>query len=175
MEVNRLGAIFPQRHYVRLVGHDYRQGTYFVTICTHEKRCLFGVVERGVMSLNAYGAIVWSCWEAIPRHYCETDVHVFTVMPNHVHGIISIGGETGRSGSKPDPTGHALSEIVRGFKTYSSRGVNGRRNSPGARVWQRSFFEHAIRSESEYCRIGEYILYNAAKWEMDPYRPLAQP
>lgn len=90
------------------------------------------------------------------------------VMPNHVHGIIFISDENGRAGYKPAPTKrHHLSEIVRAFKTYSAKGINGIRKSPGVSVWQRSFYEHIIRDEKEYLEIGEYILHNPAKWESD--------
>ena len=88
-------------------------------------------------------------------------------MPNHVHGIIAIH-EVGRAGSKPAPTKrYPLSEIVRAFKTYSSRRINELRNSQGIPVWQRNYYEHIIRSESDYHQIGEYILYNPSKWETD--------
>ncbi len=93
-------------------------------------------------------------------------------MPNHVHGIILIHEAEGRSGSKPDPTrGHPLSEIVRAFKTYSARKINEDRQSQGTPIWQRSYYEHIIRSEKEYSQIGEYIMYNPAKWDMDGENP----
>ena len=72
---------------------------------------------------------------------------------------------------KPDPTTPALSEIVRGFKTFSARAINQQRHSPVIPVWQRSFYEHVIRGDQEYRKIGEYITYNAPKWEMDVMNP----
>ena len=88
----------------------------------------------------------------------------------------------GRSGShisleaeylrKPDPTKkYALSEIIRGFKTYSSRGINEIRHSPGTIVWQRSFYKHIIRNEKDQREIGEYVIYNPTKWESDEENP----
>ena len=66
---------------------------------------------------------------------------------------------------------YPLSEIIRAFKTWSSRGINELRHSPGTTVWQRGFYEHIIRTEKEYREIGEYILYNPAKWENDSENP----
>ena len=178
-----LEELYPQRRYIRLRSYDYTQpGAYFVTSCTHGKQCLFGNIKNNIMKLNPYGEIVQSCWKDIPLHYPEVNNEVFIVMPNHVHGIISIhdvnpdrSGQVGRSGSKPDPTKRQpLSEIVRAFKTYSSRKINEYRQSQGTPVWQRSFYEHIIRSEREYRQMGEYIIYNPAKWEMDSENPNAK-
>jgi putative transposase len=95
-------------------------------------------------------------------------------MPNHIHGIISINSVR-QAGLKPAPTKHYhLSEMVRAFKTYSSRRINHIRNSHGTPVWQRDYYDHIICDESEYSQIGEYILYNTAKWEMDQENPRAK-
>jgi hypothetical protein len=34
-------------------------------------------------------------------------------------------------------------------------------------VWQRSYYEHVIRSEEEFYRISEYILGNPGEWGAD--------
>ena len=87
-------AYDPERHHrrsIRLRGYDYRQaGVYFVTICTHNRRYLFGKVKDGQMHLNAYGRIVLSKWRALPRHFQNLRLGAFVVMPNHVHGILII-------------------------------------------------------------------------------------
>jgi putative transposase len=159
---------FPQRHSLRLPDYNYVwQGAYFVTICTQDKQCLFGTIIESSMILNPYGELIKSCWEDLQLHYPEISNEIFMVMPNHVHGIIVIQG-SGRAGSKPAPTRQQpLSEIVRAFKTYSSRRINERRNSQGTPVWQRGYYEHVIRNDEEYYQIGEYILFNPAKWETD--------
>ncbi|HJS29341.1 MAG TPA: transposase, partial [Anaerolineales bacterium] len=83
-------------------------------------------------------------------------------MPNHVHGIVVIN-DVG-VGFKPTPTSdqkiHGLSEIVRGFKTYSSRQINAYQNTPGQTVWQRGYWDRAIRDDEEFNRIREYIQFN---------------
>ena len=43
----------PTRKSIRLPDYDYGQpGLYFVTICTHNKACLFGEVVDDEMVLN---------------------------------------------------------------------------------------------------------------------------
>jgi len=54
----------PDRTNPRHPAFDYRRcAAYFVTICTHDRRRLFGAVRRGRMGLNAYGKIVAEEWE----------------------------------------------------------------------------------------------------------------
>ena len=101
------------------------------------------------------------------------------VMPNHVHGIIVIrdsentgGPGPQRAGYKPAPThGHALSEVVRGFKTFSARRINQLRNRVGQPVWQRDYYDHVIRNEQTLTAVREYILNNPAKWAEDRENP----
>ena len=74
-----------------------------------------------------------------------------------------------REGFKPSPTTkkHGLTEIVRGFKTFSARRINTMRDTPGQRVWQGSFHDHIIRDETDLNRLREYILTNPGRWEKD--------
>lgn len=134
--------LYPQRRFLRLPSYDYsRQGAYFVTVCTQGKQCLFGQIVDSTIVLNPFGEVVESVWKDIPFHFPEVNNEVFINMPNHIHGIIAIS-KVGRAGSKPAPTKqYPLSEIVRAFKTYSSRRINEFRVSQGTPVWQRSYYE----------------------------------
>lgn len=163
---------YPERRQIRLTSYDYTwQGSYFVTICTQDKHCIFGNIIESTITLNPFGEVVESVWKEIPLHYPGVKNEIFIVMPNHIHGIILIH-DPGRAGSNSAPAKkHPLSEVVRAFKTYSSRKINELRKSPGTPVWQRSYYEHVIRDESDYHQIGEYILCNPAKWEMDRENP----
>jgi putative transposase len=66
----------------------------------------------------------------------------------------------------PAPT---LGQIMAYFKYGTTKQINLIRNSPGTRFWQRNFYEHVIRNESDLYRIREYIINNPAKWENDAY------
>ena len=79
------------RHSIRLKGYDYtQQGAYFVTICTHQRNCLFGEIVDGEMKLNTNGEIARGSWLSIPRHFQNVELDEFVIMPNHLHGIILI-------------------------------------------------------------------------------------
>ncbi len=105
-------------------------------------------------------------------------------MPNHVHMIIfienkfydnNIGGGTPfvETGFKPVSTvnslikHHSISEIVRGFKTFTSRQINIIDHTPGRKFWQERFYEHVIRHEHALNNIRRYIINNPIRWERD--------
>jgi hypothetical protein len=68
-----------------------------------------------------------------------------------------------------------LPEIVRQFKTFSARRINNLRKSTGKPVWQRNYYEHIIRNNESFQKIGDYILTNPIQWENDRYYPGGTP
>ncbi len=159
------------RRSIRLHGYDYsRPGMYFVTICAHEKEHVFGEIVDGEMNSNECGLIVTQCWRDLPRHYPHAQTDSFVLMPNHVHGIIAIleAAPRGRRGGFTNPPLHSLSEIVRGFKTYSARRANELRGTSSHPLWQRNYYEHIIRNDDELNKIREYIQTNPLRWASDP-------
>ena len=93
-------AYNPNTHHrrsIRLKDYDYRQpGAYFITICTHNKVCLFGDVVHGIMHVNTFGRIVADEWQHTATVRSNVTLDAFVVMPNHVHGIIRIVDDPGR-------------------------------------------------------------------------------
>ena len=84
----------PHRNSIRLKGWDYAgEGWYFVTLVAFRRECLFGVIQKGEMTVNPLGKIVQECWEAIPAHFPNVTLDEFVIMPNHVHGIVVIRNE----------------------------------------------------------------------------------
>jgi len=65
--------------------------------------------------------------------------------------------------------------LVGAFKTVSTKRINQMRDTPGARFWQRNYWEHIIRDETAYHRIYRYIENNLACWEDDQLHPDASP
>ena len=180
----------PTRHHrrsIRLFGYDYRgAGAYFVTICTQNRECVFGEVVQGQTNLNGSGQMVESVWRQFPQQYTGVEVDGFVVMPNHVHGIITLVGAGPRAcpdgSGQPHgvaPTGTmSLADVVQRFKSLTTakyrRGVHrdGWLPFPG-RLWQRNYYERIIRDEEEMNRIRRYIMENPARWGDDPENPAA--
>ena len=65
-------------------------GYYFVTICTQNRKELFGEIIDGRMIANAAGKMVEETWDELSRFYEGIRTDQFQIMPNHVHGIIAI-------------------------------------------------------------------------------------
>ena len=82
---------FPPRRSLRVHEFDYSQpGAYFLTIVTHERKQLFGQIVNGDVVLNEVGKMVEEVWIAIPKHFKNIELGEFVIMPDHIHGIISI-------------------------------------------------------------------------------------
>ena len=100
----------PAKHHrrsIRLQGYDYSQpGTYFVTICTQNHDYLFGDVADGEMVLNDAGQMVRGVWDELPLYYPGIEADAFIIMPNHIHGIITI--QPPDAGSPPPTVGAGL-------------------------------------------------------------------
>jgi REP element-mobilizing transposase RayT len=85
----------------------------FVTLCMANRACDFGSITNGNMFLTPLGRSALYCWNEIPAHFPFVDLGEFAVMPNHVHGIVTI--------NKPDPKSNSdrnqknLASIIRGY------------------------------------------------------------
>lgn len=175
-----------KRHSLRLSHYDYSQpGWYFVTICTHEKRKMFGEVADGKVCLNASGELVQKIWNTLPDRFSSVQLDEFIIMPNHVHGILVLAGPQSPSSSIMSNPGVAnvpaqpqsymeakngnrptlrprLGEVIRTFKgaaTYLIRSTV----SP-AFAWQSHYHDHIIRDQDDLDRIRLYIIDNPTRW-----------
>ncbi len=147
------------------------------------------------MRLSAEGEIAAACWRAIPEHFPNVRLDASVVMPNHVHGIVCIlpddappsdaGASSGPSrGSRGTiyraPTrrfgeSHTgpLATVVGTFKAAVTREVNRQRGTPGAKLWQRNYWERVLRDERELLLTRRYIEENPLRWHLDRENPAA--
>jgi putative transposase len=181
------------RRSIRLKGYDYTQpGAYFVTICVHNRQCLFGKVVGAEVALNPGGAMVSRPWAQIPARFAGWQTDVFVVMPNHLHGILTAWGDhedrpyhephprRGEPRVRPDhPLGtpaDSLGRVVQAFKSITTieytRGVKASGWPPfDKRLWQRNYYERVIRDEDELRALREYIVHNPSGWDADEENP----
>ena len=147
---------YPVRKTTRIPSFDYsRDHYYFVTICTHDKKCLFGSIKEH----SCYGKIAADSILEIESHFDGVAVDKFVVMPNHVHIIIRIGCKEGL-GQNPN-----LNNIIGLYKSGVSRRIHA--YDPFEQVWQRSFHDHVIRGQKDYEKIWNYIDTNPMRWDKD--------
>ena len=165
----------------RLADYDYSQpGAYFITVCVEDRRPILSTVV-GVddhidpqVQLSRIGAVVDKYTKTIPG------IGHYVIMPNHVHMILHIsakdpgsgpmclnrapteGAEFGPMCLNRAPTEANISDLVRTWKTLITKEL-------GQSIWQRSYYDHIIRSEQEYFEIAEYIMGNPGRWVEDKY------
>ncbi len=176
---NQYNPNIHHRHSIRLQGYDYSQtGAYFVTICAHDRKCLFGEIADGVMHLNQFGNIVDAEWLKTPRIRPAVELDEYVIMPNHMHGIFFINDDgRGTEHRAPTveqfgkPTHNSVPTIMRSYKGTVKIQINELRNAPGARVWQDNYYEHVIRDDEDLNRIREYIINNPMRWTEDENHP----
>ncbi len=175
------------RKTIRLPNYNYSSpDDYFVTICTKNKQHYFGEIIDNTMYLSKIGLFVRDCWLEIPDHFKYVELDEFAVMPNHIHGIISIIGTTDvgachgmplRANCEPTineykfgkPQPNSIPMIINQFKGTITRCC--RKNNIHDFQWQRNYFERIIRNEHELNKTREYIINNPYNWANDRNNP----
>jgi REP element-mobilizing transposase RayT len=64
-----------------------------------------------------------------------------------------------------------LGRLIGVFQTASTRRINDVRLTPGAKVWQRNYYEHVVRNSLQLRLVRHYIASNPSRWELDPENP----
>ena len=70
----------------------------------------------------------------------------FVVMPDHVHWLFELGNLS-------------LADVVRSLKAASAREINQHLGQNGA-IWQKNYFDRAIRKDEDLRTIARYIIAN---------------
>ena len=85
------------------------------------------------------------------------------IMPNHIHFIVEITNGRGTS-RRPSPTraDSAIPKYISTFKRFTNK------NSKVS-LWQRSYYDHIIRNETDYLEKLNYIKTNPHRWSDDEY------
>jgi putative transposase len=187
------------RRSIRLRGYDYSQaGAYFITICTQNRRYLFGTIVEGRMVLNDAGCAAATYWLQIPDHFPNVALDEWVVMPNHLHSIVVIMDASANATAipvganndsplrgdsaipddsplrgdlaiqRPTGTSRTIGSMVRGFKIGVTKWY--RQRLDASQIWQRNYWEHIIRNEQELDRVRRYIVDNPLQWEQDSLR-----
>ncbi len=166
---------------VRIQGYDYSQpGTYFITICTSQKKMIFGEVTQGIIHLSKLGEIARQELEQLSLKFSKTHLDVFVVMPNHIHVLITISSsdadiQTANAEAFRRPVAGSIPTVVRAYKAAVTRQAAMRRDNSISEVWQRNYYEHIVRSEREKEQIYAYIISNPDRWDADEENPAGHP
>jgi len=132
----------PSRKKIRLSPSAYQKGhAFFITIATYDKHPWFLL----------YPDLCTSAIEVMRRlaPAQETTLYAWCFMPDHLHVLL---------------TGSDVVEFIRRFKGTMTR--KARAIEPGRRLWQRSFFDHALRKEESLVDVARYIWENPVRASM---------
>jgi|GEM_PF-774828 len=163
-----------RRKNIRLRGFDYtNNGLYYVTICCANRENIFGEVVKApncnhhekrpcntiaegeyCTKLNQKGEVCKRVLEEIQSSQKQIWLREFIVMPNHIHFIAVI--------SQNYEGAMSLATFVRFVKSSITRAIH--ELWPEDDIWQKRYFEHIIRDDTDYERIVEYIATNPTRW-----------
>ena len=163
---------YPIRKLPRLKEYDYTTpGAYFVTICSHEKQCVFGRITPGDhgddarMLYSPIGKLAKACLLEIESHFQSIIIDNWIIMPNHIHMILRVGREAERIYAFP------IANISTAVGTFKAAVTRAARNAclHSGKLWQSSFYDHIIRNDEDYQAIWNYISGNPSKWLEDRF------
>jgi REP element-mobilizing transposase RayT len=118
--------------------YSSKKHIYHVTTSTHERTNWFSNFENG---------------RVLVRHLAreERNGHIrslaFVVMPDHLHWIFQ------------SLTNRSISIVINNVKSLTAREIN-RRYSRIGQVWQKGFYDRAIRRDEDVVAIARYIIAN---------------
>ena len=152
----------PKRKQHRLQGFDYSTpANYFITIVTEGRDNLFGSIVDENICLYEAGRMVLNTYKTLVENYeCGLEP-IIVVMPNHIHFVLRKCCEDTN-----------IQTFIQKFKRLTTNkyieGVNknGWKHF-GKRLWQRTYYDHIIRSNQAYDFIVNYIHENPKRWSYD--------
>ena len=166
---------YPKRKRNRIDGFDYStDGAYYITVCTRDHLRIFwdtvgaDTIRPEDVPLSEIGKVVEQGVFQIARHYDGVYVDNYCIMPDHIHLLLRIEGESdGRMISAPTRgmeggrmvSAPTVSTVVGSLKRWVSRQV-------GTSIWQKSFYDHCIRNQRDYDETWKYIEENPLKYKL---------
>ncbi|MFA5129825.1 MAG: transposase [Patescibacteria group bacterium] len=167
----------------RLPTYTYsEEGWYFVTLCVKNRRPIFGRIENEKMILSREGYLAKQEWVNTFHVRKNLRKDSFIIMPDHIHIIIHSveNGDPAEQGDPPDrpydtveyEIGRArrmisgsISAIIGQYKSLVTKRI-WRMSNDRTPIWQRSFYDHIIRTENDLENLREYIQLNPVNWQL---------
>ncbi|MGL5786981.1 MAG: transposase, partial [Bacteroidales bacterium] len=154
----------PNRKSIRWQEHSYdSDSSYFITICTYDKRKILGSIIDQEMKLSDIGILAENEWIKSFEMREELSCPVYCIMPNHIHAIITITKPySNDSDNNNKLLPKSLSSFIGGFKGAVTSAL--RKQNIFHPVWQNRFHDRVIRDHHEFRFIENYIIMNPIDW-----------
>ncbi|HZN29727.1 MAG TPA: transposase [Xanthobacteraceae bacterium] len=124
--------------------------TYFFTLVTERRRPLFREAATVALFLGALQRVR-------SRHPFEVDAYV--VLPDHLHVLWTLPEGDANFSTRWRLVKEAFTRSY--VKTHGAPGRSESRRSKGEQgIWQRRFWEHTVRDETDFARHLDYIHIN---------------
>lgn len=111
---------------------------YHLTICTTDRTPWF-------LDFRCARIVVQGMRQIHDSHFLNSLAWV--IMPDHLHWLMQLEEQK------------TLAELVRLFKGGTARELNRYLNRQGA-IWQRGYYDHALRREEDIKQVARYIVAN---------------
>lgn len=122
----------PHTHLLRKGRVSETNRIYFITAATSKRQPVFSNFKHARQLVNVLRQ------DAVLQ---RTQTLCFVVMPDHLHWLMQL------------EQGHELSRVVRDVKSISSIRI-------GYSIWQKGFYDHAVRKEEDIRSLARYIVAN---------------
>ena len=156
-------ATTPARKSIRLEGYDYSEpGGYFVTICSYQRKLIFGEVKEQLFLPTGLGRVVIGNLGRLGMYFRSVRVGEFAVMPNHLHMLVYFSAQAA-------PNRTTLPMVISRFKALVTNHAH--KIHFDEPIWQRNYYEHVVRDSKDEQRIIEYIQMNPLLWPEDENNP----
>lgn len=131
-----------RRKRIRLPSRIYEEpGRIFsVTIATSKRIPIFADLHFGVLCVDVLRALAQET---------QTRIYAYCLMPDHAHLLVGIGGSV------------ALPSFVGSWKSLCYRAW--RKKGGRATLWQRSYYDHALRADDDVWKAASYVLNNPVR------------
>jgi len=182
------------RRSIRLPEYDYSSvGAYFVTICSLNRACLLedpvipGIILDVWQALPGwFPTIELDDFVLMPNHvhfivWLQSNVRATPVVAQYNVGATLTVAQA--AGASPAPTDWivprpgkvnlhpTLGEVVGTFKsvvfTVYQDWLEAHQVNRRAKIWQKNYYEHVIRHDTELNAIRQYIRDNPRRWAED--------
>ncbi len=136
---------------------DYRRaylkgGTFFFTVVSYRRFPIF----KDETAID----LLWQCFQTT-MVLCPFRVDAMVILPDHLHTIWTLPSNDPDFSTRWKRIKATFSRHYRGCIIEDISGSMRRKKEKG--IWQRRFWEHVIRDQTDFNRHCDYIHYNPVK------------